>query len=501
MKNKTFTLTLDILLIFTVTTPLLGLASHKAVIMKATGVYATIGLAISGLSLYGLYNQVRLNDVILVCNYLPWIGACLEVDMLGIVMALSYIIIGISVLVYSIKYMEHISGYAEYNALFLAMVAGLMGVVFAGDFFTMFVFWELMSLTSYILVAYHRRSDSLEASFKYLIMSSMGNVAIVFAMAFLYGLTGTLNFAQLFISLSGVKPFNWLFMTFLLIIIGFGIKAAIVPFHTWLPDAYDSAPSPVTAALAAITTTTGIYALSRVIFMAFTPIQFYWGVVIAIMSVSTMTLANVLALIQNDIKRLLAYSGLSQIGYIIVGVAAGTQLGMTGVIFHLFNNAIIEAVVFLCVGAFVYTVGTLSLDELSGIGFKMPITAFTLCIGLLALVGIPPLNGFIGKLILFLSAVEANMLWLAIAGVLNSVFSLAYYMRIIRVILRTRPSERVAISRAKETPALMLIPILILTVLIFIIGIWPSSILHLANQAAAGLVNPDAYISTIVGGK
>lgn len=486
-----FTEPLDVLLIFMVTTPVVGWMAYRKAYQKILGVYAALGLSVTAYFLYGVYREVDDKGVVLIVGQMPFnppLGACLEIDMLSVFMAFICTMIGLVAVVYSIKYMERDTGLTEYYTLLLGMIAGMMGVAFAGDFFTLFVFWELMCLTSYALVAFRKqRWEPIEAGFKYLIMSAAGSATILLAMSFLYGMTGTVNFASLATSLNNATPDGWLYVTLTLIIVGFGIKAAIVPFHTWLPDAHPAAPSPISAVLSGVMIETGVYALCRVLFVVFSQAQFHWGMVIAVLSVVTMTVGNVMALLQSDIKRLLAYSSIAQIGYILVGVAAGTELGLTGTTFHIFNHALMKGLAFLCAGAFIFRAKTRNLDELSGIGRKMPISTVTLSIAVFALAGMPGLNGFMSKFVLFTAVIPAGMAWLAIASVLNSAFSVAYYLRLILIIIRSPPTEKVA--AAKEAPITMLIPMCVMATFIVLFGVWPEPILAFAQRAASCLID------------
>lgn len=254
-----FTKPLDVLLIFTVTTPLIGWVAYKKEHRRILGVYAVLGLSVTAYFLYGLYREVAENHIVPIGGQPPF-GACFEIDMLSVFMALIYVMIGLLAAFYSIKYMERDTGLTQYYTLLSGMVAGMMGVAFAGDFFTLFVFWELMCLTSYALVAFRKeRWEPIEAGFKYLIMSAAGGATILLAMSFLYGMTGTLNFAGLAANeaLNEAVPNRWLYVTLTLIIVGFGVKAAIVPFHTWLPDAHPAAPAPVSALLSGALVQTG----------------------------------------------------------------------------------------------------------------------------------------------------------------------------------------------------------------------------------------------------
>jgi proton-translocating NADH-quinone oxidoreductase chain N len=366
------------------------------------------------------------------------------------------------------------------------MVSGMVGVAFSGDLFTLFVFWELMSISSYVLVAFRKEKwEAVEASLKYLVMSAAGSATILLGMSLLYGMSGTLDFQGLASAFSQAQPNTWLYLSLLLLVAGFGVKAAIVPLHTWLPDAHSAAPSPISALLAGVVIETGIYALCRTFFTAFLSIQIQWFSILAILSLVTMVVGNLMPLLQNDIKRLLAYSSVGHIGYMLVGLAVGTQIGLTGTVLHIFNHALMKGAAFLCAGAIIYRIGTRQFVDMEGIGRRMPVTAVVFSISLFALIGMPPLNGFVSELTIITGSFQANLAWLGIAIVLNSVLSSAYYLRVVRLLIMPIRSEKV--EKIKEAPLIMLIPLCIMAGLIILFGIWPDPLLSIAQQSAASL--------------
>ncbi len=493
-----FTPVLDSILFFMVSLPIVGWLAQKIGLNRIRDVYAILGFMLSGYALIGLYEEVSKSRIILIkiATFGPPLGACLVIDTLSIFMAFTFLLLSIFVSVYSVRYMEHETRVTEYYALFLGMVAGMIGVVFAGDFFTFFIFWELMCVTSYVLVAFRKELWApIEAAFKYLIMSTFGSVTIFFAMSFLYGMVGTLNFAHLATSIRTVTPNYWLYLTIAMIVVGFGIKAAIVPFHTWLPDAHPEAPSSVSALLSGILIACGIYGLSRILILIFNPAQFQWGILVAILSVITMTIGNFMALLQSDVKRLLAYSSIAHIGYILVGVAVATETGLGGAFLHVFNHSLMKGLAFLCAGAFIHQAGTRKLNELAGIGRRMPISAFVFCVALLALLGVPSLNGFISKLILVKAAIEANASILAIVLVINSVFSAAYYLRIMQIIMLASPARKIA--KVKEAPLAMVIPMCMMALLIVFFGVYPEPVTVFAEKTASAILNVQEFIKLV----
>ncbi len=481
-----FSLPFDLLLIFTAISPVVGWVTPKLHRAKLAGAFAAIALAVTGFALYGLFLEVSANGPIYIPNN-SLIAAHLKIDMLSIFMTSIFLGLGIAATIYSILYVEKSTRTPFYYTLILAMISGMVGIVFSGDLFSLFVFWELMSISSYALVAFFReRWTSIESGFKYLVMGAAGSATALFGLSLLYGMTGTLSFEGLSTAFSGVTPSAWLYIAAVFVFVGFGVKTAVVPLHTWLPDAYSSAPSPITAMLSGIVIGPGIYVIAKVFFSAFTIIQAQWLPIVAVLSVITMFVGNITALLQTDLKRMLAYSSISQVGYMLVGIAVGTQTGLTGTWLQFFNHALMKGAAFLCAGAIIYRLSARELPNMVGVGRKMPITAVAFSISLFALIGMPPFNGFISELTLFTSTFEANMAWLGIMLIVNSAISAAYYLRIIRVLMSTPTSE--SVQKVKETPWLMLVPIVALAILVVAFGIWPDPLVKFAQQAAGALL-------------
>ena len=466
---------------------LFGLLGERLRINKLREMAAVVMSAIALAAIYMLYLAIEAtpNKILLVTlQFAPPLGGSFEIDRLGIYMAFSTAMLSFFATLYSYRYMEHDTRLTEFYTLLSAMTVGMIGVAFAGDLFTLFIFWELMSITSYVLVAFRKeRAEPIEAGFKYLVMSALGSTIIFLAMALLYGMAGTVNLAQISTVIRG-QPLNlWLFLVFATLVVGFGIKAAIVPLHTWLPDAHPEAPSPISAMLSGMLIETGLYALTRVLFVTFEPAVF--SLTIAVLSVITMSFANLLALLQQDIKRILAYSSIAQMGYMLVGLSVGTTYGFLGMFLHVFNHSFMKGLAFLSSGSIVHMTGTRDLAKLKGVGRMMPLTTMTLFIAFLGLGGVPATSGFVSKFILFGSAAEVGLWWLLIIGVLNSAFSMAYYLRFMKTLI-SEPTEDV--KGVKEAPGLMVAVTIVMAALVIMFGIWPGPILDLANKASAALV-------------
>jgi proton-translocating NADH-quinone oxidoreductase chain N len=481
-----FTLPFDLLLIFTVISPIFGYFVPQKYRAKILGGFTLVALAVAGVTLYGLYQEIVSTGAV----YLPsnnTLFAGLRVDALSIFMTSIFLGLGFAATIYSMTYIENSNRTPFYYTLILTLICGMTGIVFSGDLLTLFVFWELMSISSYALVAFFKeQSVSVEAGGKFLIMSAAGSATALFGISLLYGLTGTLNFAALASALNGNLN-AWVSIAALFVFLGFGVKAAVFPLHTWLPDAYTAAPTPISAILAGIVIGPGVFALAKVFFTAFVSFQASWGPIIAVISVITMLVGNITALMQTDIKRMLAYSSIGQVGYMLIGLAVGTQMGLTGTFLQFFNHAIMKGAAFLCAGAIIYRLGTRELSEMQGAGRKMPLTAIALALSVTALIGLPPLNGFPGELTLFSSTVEVSMTWLGVALLVNSVISAGFYLRIIYTLVQ--PVSTPKVEQIKEAPLLMLLPMIALAVLIVMFGVWPDPLVKFAGDAAQALTS------------
>ena len=480
---------LDILLIFALTTPIIGWISTKIKFKSLCGVYAVIGLAASGYEIYKLFSRVFTKPELIPIKAGPF-ESCLRIDGLSIFMASIFILLGFLAALYSIRYMEKDSGVTLYYTLLLIMICGLLGVVFSGDFFTLFVFWELMCITSYMLVAFRKQHwEPIEAGLKYLVISSAGSATILLGLSILYGLAGTLNFIEL-ATIATQMSNVWCGISLIFIIAGFGVKAAIFPFHTWLPDAHPAAPTPISALLSGIVIKAGVYAILRSLFMIFLPVNFSWQTAIAIISILTMSFGNLAALLQDDIKRLLAYSSIAQMGYIFFAISTAANpsaltTGLTAALLHVLNHALMKGLLFLCAGAFIYRAGTRSLKELAGIGHKMPVTAIAFTIGALAISGLPSLNGFVSELMIVYAGIQANMPIYTAIFLINILLGFAYYLRLIKIIVWSTPNKK--LNGIKDAPLLILVPILVLTLACILIGVYPAPFIETASRAVKAL--------------
>jgi multicomponent Na+:H+ antiporter subunit D len=416
-----------------------------------------------------------------------WFGEALNItlvlDGFSALMLLTISLIGLSVALYSINYMEHYEAKANFYALLLIMIAGMNGLVLSNDVFTLYLFLEVAAIASYGLIAFGLQRDQLEASLKYLLLSSVATAFILLSIAIVFGLTGSLQLDKIAEGISASNGLPVAGFCMALFIMGFGLKAAIVPFHAWLPDAHSSAPAPISAMLSGVLIkVSGIYALTRVCFTIF-GMQGGLGQVLMLLGIVSILIGAIQALGQNDIKKMLAFSSISHIGYIILGLGVGTPLGILGAMFHLFNHAIAKGLLFLNSGALEQATGTRELDRMGGLARKMPITAGTSVVGSLAIAGVPPLNGFWSKLLILLALVEAKYYGLALIAALAGILTLWYYLIIQRRAFFGKLNE--TWNHITEAPFWMSFSVLLLATACVLIGLlFPAVILDWIKPAA-----------------
>ena len=422
------------------------------------------GLVLLGASILML-NAVHkaANNVLVykVAGLMPPLGINLVFDGLSTLMLVTVNLVGFIAILYSLHYISRYTENWKFYTLFMLMLCGLNGVIVSGDLFNLYVCLEIASIAGYALVAYGTEADDLEASFKYAIMGSVASLFILLGIAIIYGYCSTVNMADIALVLSS-RP-NGLVVGFIsaLFIAGFGLKAAMVPFHAWLADAHPSAPAPISAVLSGVfIKTLGIYALCRVLFniLAVSHNVLYILIIAGLLS---MAVGALLAFGQRDIKRMLAYSSISQVGYIIFALGIGTPLAILAGLFHLFNHAVAKSLLFLNSGAVEYATGTRDLNKLGGLNKRLTLTGGTSLVGSLSIAGIPPFAGFWSKLFIIIAAIQAGFIGAALFAVLVSILTLIYYLRFQNLAFFGREK----FTNIKEVPWNMCLSMLILAVL------------------------------------
>lgn len=381
---------------------------------------------------------------------------------------------------------------AWFYTMMLLCIAGLLGIAVTGDAFNAFVFLEVSSLATYTLIALGRDRRALVAAYQYLIVGTIGATFYVIGVGLIYLSTGTLNLGLIVERLATIEGSRALIVAEAFIAVGICLKLALFPLHAWLPNAYAYAPSSAAVLLASTATKVAVYLLARFLFTVFgghvdlgaIPI----GTMLIVLSVAAMFIASAAAVFQNDVKRLLAFSSVGQIGYITLGLALANPTGLTGGLLHLFNHALMKGAAFMAIGAIVYRSGTAKLDELSGIGRTMPWTAAALTIAGFGLIGVPGTSGFVSKYYLILGAFEAGYGWLAILIVASSVIAVLYVGRIVEVMWFREPA--LAARECSEAPAELLLPMLVLAGATVFFGIdaqWPAGLASAAANTLLGV--------------
>jgi proton-translocating NADH-quinone oxidoreductase chain N len=355
----------------------------------------------------------------------------------------------------------------------------------------LWVWFEAMAISSYLLVAFYReQSVSLEAGMKYLVQSATGSVLVLVGVAIVLAQTGTLDLAEIAKTATGTGINHYALLgAGALFIIGFGVKVALVPLHTWLPDAHSRAPSGISAMLSGVVIEIGLIAMLRAL-AALTGFDVQtrssWGILLLGFGALNILYGNLLALRQTIIKRLLAYSSLSHIGYILLGLGialySGVELGAQGAFFHVFNHMLMKGLAFLAVGALMYgmllqngTHKSLKVDELAGAAQKYPLAALALSIAVLALGGMPPLAGFMSKWQIFVAGFRTQNTWIIVLMVfmaLNSVLSLGYYAPLVNLMYRKEPSQRVI--NGKPLTWTITLPLIVMALLVIVLGFMPG---------------------------
>jgi multicomponent Na+:H+ antiporter subunit D len=412
-------------------------------------------------------------------------GLRLAADGLSVLFMVVINVVALLCAVYAIDYIEHYGGRAKFYALLLLMVFGLNGVVLVRDLFSLYLFLEVASVAAYVLVAYNLEFDGIESSLKYLLLSVVATGMILIAIALLFGSVGSLGFAELKAALAGAADGSRGVLLFAaaLLIAGFGLKAAIVPFHAWLPDAHPSAPAPISAMLSGVVIkVAGIYALVRIFFDIYAaPPQVLRTFLV--LGVASMVAGAVIAYFQHDMKRMLAYSSISQIGYILIGLGLGNWLGMVGALFHILNHALFKSLLFLNSGAVQFRTGTRDMREMGGLENRMKVTAVTSTIGTLSIAGIPPFNGFWSKLFIILGAVAAKSWTIAFLLVFFSIFTLGYFLLLQRKVFFGKLNERW--RELKEAPAAMSIAVILLAAQCLLVGVFFDDVVRALIEPAA----------------
>jgi len=456
-------------------------ARHRKVFAEILSIVTLVALVLMSLACIGGEGIYHLG------GWPTPVGIDMRLDALAVLLLLVVSFVGFAVSLYSVDYMRRFTARSHFYSLFLLMVTGMNGVILAGDLFNLYVFLEVAAIASYSLVAFGCAHEELEASFKYIVLGTLSSALILTGVALVYGITGTLNMGHIAERLAETGMDMPILMAFGLFVCGFSFKAALVPFHAWLPDAHPSAPAPVSAMLSGVLIKAiGIYALARLAFNVFDIADVALSM-LRWLGLLSMVVGGLLAVGQEDIKRLFAFSSISQVGFMVLGLGLGTPLGMVGALYHLVNHSMFKSLLFLNAGAVEYATGTRDLNELGGLNTKMPVTGATSLIGSMSIAGLPPFNGFWSKLIIVLACIESGYFGLATAAVLVSIVTLAYQLKVQRMAFFAALPE--TLKNLRREP-----PMMALAMILLAIGCIALSLIMLTGLRDPWLIGPAQQI-------
>jgi NADH-quinone oxidoreductase subunit N len=418
----------------------------------------------------------------------PTMGGMLAADSISVVFKELFLLAAALTLLSSQSFMG-LGRQGEYVALVILATAGMSFMASSANLITLYVAMETTSMALFVLAAYLKGNvKSIEAGLKYFLFGAFASAIMLYGMSLIYGLTGTTDLAGIAVGVSVMGDELLLAVVgIVLLLVGFSFKVSAVPFHMWTPDVYEGAPTPITAFISVASKAAGFAVVLRVLLTAFgvSNVQEEWVALVAAFSIVTMTLGNVVALTQNNIKRLLAYSSIAQAGYMLVGVVSTSELGVAAVLFYLMTYTLTNIAAFTVVIIFSRVTGSDKIADYAGLSRRSPYLALAFLLALLSLGGIPPLGGFFGKFYLFSAAIEQGYVWLVVVGVLNSIISLFYYLGVV-----ARP---IYVGHSEEEDKPLPIPVPLLATLAVsvagtvVLGVFPTPFFELAQRVAGAL--------------
>jgi NADH-quinone oxidoreductase subunit N len=420
-------------------------------------------------------------------------GGGLRADRFSLLLNVVFLVAALATVALDWRGSDAVDRRAEYAGLILVSVTGMMLVAAAGDLITIFLGIELLSIALYVLCALEVwRERSLESGLKYLIIGSIGSAILLYGLAFLFGAVGSTDLTVIGRSLETTEAFDrpLVIAAMVLILVGLAYKASVAPFHMWTPDVYEGAPTTITTFMSTATKAAALAAFLRIFAGVLPDLRPDWQAAIAAVAVASIAVGNLAALVQRNLKRLLAYSSIAQAGYLLIGVAAGGVRGAEATIYYLLAYLAMTLAAFAVI---VIREGEVEdgdrIDSLVGYGRARPALGIVMAIAMLSLAGFPPLSGFVGKFLLFGSAVEADLAWLAVVGAVGSIVSLAYYLRVVAVMWMTAPDPAI-IRRSLRVPGAVGITTMTSAAAVVVLALAASPVLDACRGAAEALLVP-----------
>lgn len=409
-------------------------------------------------------------------------GGALVTDQFALFFKLFFLVVTALVILSSTDYARKFAAFrGEFYALLLMASTGMMLLASTRELISIFIALELTGISLYVLAGFLKDDKSSEAGLKYLLLGAVASAVLLFGMALVFGLTGTTHLSEIAsaISSSGILGSPILLVGIVLLIAGFGFKIATVPFQMWVPDVYEGAPTPVTAYLSVASKAAGFAVILRVFFEALGPASVDWSIIFAVLAVITMTVGNVVALAQTNIKRLLGYSSIAQAGYIMIGLAAATSTGSNAIIFYLSCYAVTNLGAFIAIIAISNKIDSDEIVDYSGMAKRSPLLALALALCFISLTGIPPTAGFMAKLYIFNAGVNGDLLWLVVIGVLNAVIAAYYYLRVVKLMYLGEPVAKEKIPSSNG----LRVALSLACFGVLLLGIYPWIVLKVTESA------------------
>lgn len=449
-----------------------------------------ISLSISGYLLFQVMTQG--SYMYNVGNWSPTIGIQFSIDEFSTMMVFFILMMSTLVVIYSLRDIEHEilpKQIPVYYSLIFLLLMGMVGITFTNDLFNTYVFMEILAMTSCAIISIKRKKENFMAAFKYLMLNTLASISFLFGVALLYMATGYLNITEM----SNQIEVAWeMYPTNILLALGFmaaglGIKAAVFPLHTWLPDAHSSAPTPSSALLSGLVVKVYIFVTMKILFRLIGTDIIITNLglnnFIAYFAAMGMIMGSIFAIGQKDIKRMLAYSSVAQLGYIFLGIGLATTQGLSVSLFHVVSHGLMKSALFLSAGAIIYKTEKRKINELSGIGYEMPLTMIVFSIAALGMIGIPGMSGFMSKWYLALAVLESGQPLYLIIILLSSFLNAVYYLPII-VAAFLKPREDGSEEMTRDgIPRTMTMPMVIIAGLIILVGIFPQIIMNIIERA------------------
>lgn len=472
-----------ILALFAILVPGVGLLSKSS--SKVCAAFSLVGV---GLAFADAFWFVYSNNA-----GIYFVGNLLKLDQFSALFMMIFLAVAFYVILASARFIQEDKHQPEFYSLIMIATVGMMIVASSTDLITLFVGIELTSISSYALVAFRKKDEKgAESAVKYFIIGGMSSGLALFGISLLYGVSGTTSFAGIAQAVTMNSPMqSVIFLALVMIVAGFGFKVAIVPFHMWAPDVYEGAPTTVTAMLAAGSKKMGFIALFKVLLIGLFAIKSNWEIMIGIVAIASMTVGNLAAISQTNIKRMLAYSSIAQAGYILIAIPVGTEYALSAGIMQIMTHAFMKGGAFIIVAALATVAIGEAINNYKGLAKRAPLMALGMAVMLFSLAGIPPLAGFFSKFVLFSSPIQQSaipgsewMLWLAVAAIINSAISLYYYARVVKYMYVDDAEEGTPTEKVK-IPISMAAAVVICVFAVVLIGIWPDPFFNAAQQAAA----------------